>query len=222
MPAASDSYRAVRALKQRLDTVVRGIAWLVGWLGAALLLVCGLLYMLPNAAWDGRFGLRADQWPMFAMVALILASLLGWGFVNQGQDRVQKKLGRPASIVLFLALPVACLLATLWPERVEAITGARDARHPLWFCVRWYPPLVTVSCAMVFLAWKSRPRRHVYWDRGLGYVLLLTPYALLFAVLELGVHMQWLDASRRETLHALGSAALVLQVVLAFFIGAPD
>jgi hypothetical protein len=44
----------------------------------------------------------------------------------------------------------------------------------------------------------------------------------LFAALELGVYLSWLDESWRETLVALGSTAIVLQLVLAFFISAPD
>ncbi|MBX3475209.1 MAG: hypothetical protein KF754_12565 [Planctomycetes bacterium] len=215
------SVRKGRALKRKLETGVRAFAWYAGWVGAFALALCGLLWLAPASTWDGALGLKASHWPVYTLVALVTAGLLGWNFVESGQDRIEKRVGRGVSAVLFVVLPLFCLASTLWPDALSREIGTgRD--HPVWLFVRWYPPLCTIACAAVFLSWKSRPRKRVYWDRGLGYALLLAPYAVLFAVLELGVRLQWLDASHRETIDALGSAAIVLQIVLTFFVSAGD
>lgn len=73
--------------------------------------------------------------------------------------------------------------------------------------------------AAVFLGWKAKPRRYVYLDRALGYALLFTPYALLFAYLALGVYLGWIDDALHQTLASAGGYALVLQLVFAYFIG---
>jgi len=215
------SVRKARALKRKFDAGVRTFAWYAGWLGAVSLALCGLLWLAPPSSWDGAAGLRAENWPIYAMLSLITASLLGWSFVNMGQDRLQKRLGKSVSAVLFVILPLFCLANTLWPAALESEIGASHS-HPVWIFIRWYPPLATIGCAAVFLSWKSRPRKRVYWDRGAGYALLLAPYALLFAVLELGVHLDWVSAAHRETLSKLGNLALVLQIVVAFFISAGE
>ncbi|MBE7490928.1 MAG: hypothetical protein HS108_04125 [Planctomycetes bacterium] len=215
------SVRKGKTLKRRFDAAARWLAWHVGWAGAVALTLCGLLWLAPAESWDGVAGLRASHWPVYAMVALMTASLLGWSFVEAGQDRIEHRVGKGVSAVLFVVLPVFCLACTLWPGALEREIGP-DRGHPLWLAVRWYPPLLTMLCAAVFLTWKSRPRRRVYWDRGAGYALLLAPYALLFAVLELGVRWQWLSDAHGRTLSELGSAAIVLQIVAAFVIGAAD
>lgn len=215
------SVRKGKALKRKFDAAVRWFAWHAGWAGAFALALCGLLWLAPRDTWDGIAGLRADNWPVYAMVALVTSSLLGWSFVNIGQDRVQKRVGKGVSAVAFVVLPLFCLANTLWPDALAGEIG-NDRQHPVWLFVRWYPPLVTMLCAAVFLGWKSRPRKRVYWDRGAGYALLLAPYALLFAVLELGVHLDWVNQAHRQTVDALGSSAIVLQIVVAFFISAGD
>lgn len=211
--SASSRYRRLRALKRRFDAALVAFAWYAGWLGVSALAACLLVAALPNALWDGLFGLQAESWPLYAMISLMVAGLLGFSLVNQGQDRIKRLAGPVMSALLFAILPLGCLAVSLWPEWADG--GIR-------LFARWYPPAITVLCAAVFLAWKARPRKHVYLERGLGYALLLAPYALLFATMELGLHMNWLDDSRRETITQLGSAAIVLQVVLAFFIGGTE
>lgn len=215
------SVRKGRALKRKFDAAVRTFAWYTGWAGAVALALCGLLWLAPADSWDGLLGLDAQRWPLYAMIALVASSLLGWSFVNIGQDRVQNRVGKGLSAVAFVVLPLFCLANTLWPAALASEIG-NDRQHPVWLFIRWYPPLVTMVCTAVFLTWKSKPRKRVYLDRGAGYALLLAPYALLFAVLELGVHLNWLDSARQETLEALGSSAIVLQIVIAFFISASD
>jgi len=178
-----------------------------------------VLWLLPGSRWDGTLALRARDLPLYTLAALILASLLGWNCVNRGEDRIKQRLGRGTNLLLFVAVPVACVIATLAQDRIVSASGWQAPDHPFWQFVRWYSPVLVMVSAAVFMAWKSRPRKHLYLERGAGYALLLGPYALLFAYLALGVHLDWLEGPMQRTVADLGGYALALQLVLAYFVG---
>lgn len=215
----SSKARSVRARKRRFDEFVETAAWYAGWAGVAMLAGCAILWLLPGDSWDGTLKLRADRLPLYAMVALLLASLVGWGYVNIGENRLKKNFGKHLNLALFVVLPLACIAAGMLKGWITDQTGWHSADHPFWLFVRWYPPLLVVVCAGVFISWKARPRKHVYLERGLGYLLLLVPYAMLFAFLELGIRLEWLDGPLRDTFSALGQYSVALQLVMAYFIG---
>jgi hypothetical protein len=206
------SANRISARKRAFDAAVKGVLWYVGWIGMGLLIACAVLWMVPGAV-------PADRLPIYTMIAMLMASFVGWLYVNKGQDRIKKHLGRPVNVVLFLLLPTGCLIAGLAQEWVGDATGWQPPAHPFWLFVHWYPIVLVIVCAAVFLTWKSRPRKHVYIERGVGYVLLFAPYALLFAYLSLGVHMDWIEGSMHETLTSMGSYAIAVQLLMAFFIG---
>jgi len=204
------SANRISARKRAFDAAVKTLAWYVGWLGMLLLAACGGLWLLaPDMA----------HLPLYTMGAMLLASFVGWLYVNKGQDRIKKHLGKPVNILLFLVLTTGCLVAGIAQDWIAETTGWQPPDHLFWQFVRWYPIVLVIVCACVFLLWKSKPRKHVYLDRGLGYALLFAPYALLFAYLSLGVHMDWIDESLHGTLGALGRYAIVAQLLMAFFIG---
>ncbi|MBX3458520.1 MAG: hypothetical protein KF696_00990 [Planctomycetes bacterium] len=211
--------RSARARKRAFDKLVKAFAWYTGWFGMALLALCGLLWLIGPEHVDGMLGLRAAHMPLYTMTALIAASLLGWWYINKGEDRIKQHIGRTAGLVLFVILPLACMAAGLLQAHVADSTGWHPPGHPFWLIVRWYPPLLVMVSAAVFLGWKAKPRRYVYLDRALGYALLFTPYALLFAYLALGVYLGWIDDALHQTLASAGGYALVLQLVFAYFIG---
>lgn len=211
--------RSLRARKRAFDDSVKSLAWWVGWFGMGLLALNGLLWLVPHSVWDGVLGLRAERLPVYTMVAMLLASLVGWLYVNKGEDRIKKRLGRHVNLALFVVLPLACMAAGLLQEWLTRQTGWQPPGHPFWLFVHWYPSLLVITCATVFLAWKSRPRKHVYLDRGLGYTLLFLPYGLLFAFLVLRVRLDFVGDSMQETMAAMGRYALVIQLVIAYFIG---
>lgn len=211
--------RSARARKRAFDDAVKVFAWYVGWTGMVLLALAGAIWAAGPDRLDGTFGLNSRHLPLYTMAALIMASLLGWWYINKGEDRIKRRIGRPAALGLFVILPLACMAAGLLQEFVVGATDWRPPDHPFWLLVRWYPPLLVVASATSFLTWKARPRKHVYLDRGLGYSLLFLPYALLFAYLALGVQLGWIDEHLHETLSAAGGYALVLQLVFAYFIG---
>lgn len=210
--------RSLRARKRAFDDSVKAGSWWVGWFGMGLLALVGLLWLIPHSVWDGTLGLRAERLPVYTMVAMLLASLVGWLYVNKGEDRIKKQLGRHVNLALFVVLPLACMAAGLLQDWLMRQTDWPQG-HPFWLFVHWYPSLLVVVCAAVFLAWKAKPRKHVYLDRGLGYTLLFLPYALLFAFLVLRVRLDFVGESMQETMAAMGRYALVGQLVIAYFIG---
>lgn len=216
---AKASIRKASRAKKSFDRGVQAFAWYAGWVGFGLLVLCGLLWLLPRDAWDGVLALKARSLPLYTLVALLMASLLGWRLVNLGEDRLKRNFGKQVNLVLFVILPIGCILAELLQSHVADSTGMQPPDHPFWLFVRWYPIALICVSAGVFLMWKSRPRKRVYFDRGVGYVMLLTPYALLFAFLELGLRMDWLDTHLRETFSAAGQYTIALQLVVAYFIG---
>jgi hypothetical protein len=209
------SARKVSARKKAFDAFVKTLAWYVGWVGMILLAACGVLWLAPGALG----GVTAERLPMYTMGAILMASFVGWLYVNKGQDRIKKHLGRAVNIVLFLLIPTACMIAGFAQDPIVDATGWQPPAHPFWLVVHWYPIALVIVCAAVFLGWKSKPRKHVYLDRGAGYALLFAPYALLFVYLSLGVHLDWVEASMRETLTAMGQYAIAIQLIMTFFIG---
>ena len=208
------SIRKARTLKRRFDAGVRLAAWYAGWCGFALLAGCALLWLLPDDLWDGTLGLKHKQWPLYTMIALLTASLVGWCYINNGQDRIKDRAGKLIGALMFLVLPLACMALDLLRDHLPF-----EAAAPVWFFVRWYPPALIILCAAVFLLWKAKPRKHVYLERGLGFAVLFLPYALLFTYMALGVHVDWIDGPMHETLAQAGAYALVIQLVCAHFIG---
>lgn len=219
MASGRKAFQKARSAKRRFDAWVRTTAWYVGWAGVALLVAVAVLYMAPASAWDGRWGLREAHLPAYLMAGVLMASMVGWSFINVGEDRIKKHLGKHVNLVLFVVLPLCCAAAGLLSGPIARATGWQKPEHAFWLVVFWYPALLVMVCAAAFLTWKARPRKRVYLDRGANAALLMLPYAALFAYIVLGVHVDWLDDNLQETMNALGAYALVLQLVLAYFVG---
>jgi hypothetical protein len=208
--------RDARAFKRSFDRAVRGVAWVVGWVGMGALALVGLLWLLPVESWSPP--LNPAHLHAYTLGAISAASLVGWSFVNQGEDRIRDRVGKHVSLAAFVILPVACTVAGFFPAQVESATGANPPAHPLWLFVRWYPPALIMLSASVFLARKSKPRKYVYARRAVAYILLLAPYALLFAYMTFGPFVDWVDGPMHETLAAAGVFAIALHLAFAYFI----
>jgi hypothetical protein len=209
--------RDAKAYKRAFDRFVRGVAWYDGWVGMFALIALGMLWLLPRQHW--QHALPPDRLAVYTVIALLFASLVGWSYVNQGEDRIRRRIGKRANLVAFVIIPIACLLAELLSRQVSTATGMHPPTHPFWVFVRWYPPVLIVLSAGVFMLWKSKPRKRVYLDRGVAYAVLLTPYALLFAYMVVGLYVGWLDESLDQTLASAGAYAIAIQLVMAYLIG---
>lgn len=200
-------------VKSRVEAVVRPAARVAGFAGVALLAGCGLLWMTPAPDWPAS--LEPSHLPIYALISLSVASLLGWTFVEEGQKRIVRRLPRGVALAAFVVLPIAfAILGFVGAARVARFGGPLPS-HWIWKLVHWYGPVLVVTNLAVFLAWKSRGRT----GRGLAFALLVAPYAVLFAYLVFGVHVAAIDDAHHATMATLGSSAVALQLALAFFVG---
>jgi hypothetical protein len=200
-------------VKSQIETVLRPGARVAGVVGIAMLVACGVLAETPHDEWPQA--LSPQHLPAYVMVSLAFASLLGWTFVNDGQKRIRRRIGAGVSLWAFVVLPIAfAIVGLIGAERFAAVGGPATG-HWFWKVVRWYGPMLVIVSLVAFVTWKSRGR----YGRGAWFVLLVAPYAALFADLVLHLRVMPLEEAHATTIRALGSWAIALQLALAFFVG---
>lgn len=199
-----------RALKARLDRGIEGVARVGGWVGLCALVVCALAWSL---------GEGSDDLVRWTVLALLLSSLIGWNLINRGQQLLARRMPRYAAFVLFFALPAVCGLAGWLEGEVARQTGFTPPHHPFWWFVFWYSPLLVAACALAYFKRMAWPRSRPHLWRALGVLALLAPYALLFAYLVLHLRVDALEGPLHETLAGLGRYSMVVQLLLAYFVG---
>lgn len=218
---------AVQTARERLNGFLLPWAWRVGWLGMSALVVCGALAILDPAHWPtlGGAELDEDHLAPAAVGSLVFASLVGWGCMQVGMRRVRKAVGMKLGGYLFVVLPVFCALLVLAQVRgwIDVRTWpAGEWVHPF---ARFYTPLLVAIGLTSYLlqrltAGKEEDDRTRRLERGLWLLLVLAPYALLMTHLALGADVPWLADPLEDALRQYGTAALVIQVVLAYFVTA--
>lgn len=212
----------MRRAKRAFDAWVAPIAWWLGWLGMAGLVACGVLSQLPVADWPGF--LSPARLPLYTVGALLLASLLGWTFVAIGQVRIRRRIGRRASVLLLVVLPILCgliMLPTLYLKfDVLAWLGMPGTNHPAAVFVRWYPPLLVVTCLIAFLAQMATEGRGAInpW-RLAWFSALVTPYAVILAYLVFNLQLGW---EGDPLLRSLASSGIAVQIALGYFLRGYD
>src|SRR5688572_11886163 len=92
-------------VKSRVDRFLRPAARIAGAAGVAMLGACAVLTGTPAEQWPQA--LSRDLLPVYWIVSLAVASLLGWTFVADGQKRIRKRVGATAALALFLVCPIA-------------------------------------------------------------------------------------------------------------------
>jgi hypothetical protein len=195
------------------------VALVVGAAGLVALGACGVLALLPAADWPAA--LDRARLPRHAALALALASLLGWGVVQQGTERLRDACGRVVGGLVFALLPLLLGL-------VDTLAG-HDVVHPTtwpgqpWvpLVIRWYSPIVVAVTLVAYLTWKARPHEPGRLGRGVGLVVVVAPYVVLMMSLTFGVHAPFLDDALRDALEDLGGGALAVQLALAFVVSKP-
>lgn len=185
------------------------LATVVGWLGVAAL---GAVTPL----WLSR---RDEQTTVWLVSALLAASLVGWRNVNEGQNALSRAIGPGLGMFIFFWLPLACGAASLFEARLVEATGFAAPDHPFWLFVRWFPPLTVMVCAAAYLKRQALPRSRVHFWRGIGSIVLLLPYALLFAYLVLHMSVEPLEGPLHETMAQVGRYSIIVQILLMYFVG---
>jgi hypothetical protein len=169
---------------------------------------------------SGNTIMPRDKLGGWTIGALMAASLVGWRYVNEGQNALARKMGDGlVSMLIFFWVPLACGAATLFEARVAEATGFASPGHPFWIFVHWFPPLVVMVCAVAYLKKQALPRSRVHFWRGVGSVVLLLPYALLFAYLVLHLRIVELEGPLHETLGDVGRYSIIVQLLLMYFVG---
>jgi hypothetical protein len=200
-------------VKSRFEAFLRPTARVVGAIGIAMLVACGVLAETPSSEWPAR--LDPSHLPVYVMVSLVVASLLGWTCVHDGQVRIRRAIGKTASLGAFVILPISfAILGFVGAQRLAPL-GGPPPWHWFWQLVRWYGPGLVVLSLVSFITWKSRGR----YGRGAWFVLLVAPYAALFAYAVFGVRIEAIDEAHHTTMRALGTWAVAIQLAMAFFVG---
>lgn len=207
----------IQTSRERLNAWLLPWAWRVGWLGMAGLAVCAGLAVIDEEHWPDA--LDPDRLPYYAVVSLVAASLIGWGCMQLGVRRVRGLVGQRLGGWLFVLAPLACAVLVLLQVREVVDMTRWPGAEVLVPLTRWYPP------ALVALGLVSYVTRRVGDDRAPGrlerggwLLLLLAPYVAITAHVVGRVDVPWLAASLEETLEELGTAALAVQLVLAYFV----
>lgn len=200
------------SLPKRLDARVRPFAIAAGWCGVAALVWLAWLSRQREGDWPA--GMERGRIAVYVTVALVLASLLGWSFMQQGQARIERRLGRTAAMWVFGILPVAAAAITLADQHLALPEADRADWSSAFLIARWYSPAAVVASLWTFLESKSRRT-----PEFVIHAALLLPFAALLAAVVFGFHVPFVDESLRETLRTLGAGAIALQILLAWFVG---
>ena len=200
-------------VKSQVNDFIRPAMRVMGVVGLGMLVGCVVLWTTPAENWP-RW-LDPGLLPVYAMISLSVASLLGWTFVSDGQTRIGRKIGRRASLVAFVILPISFAIVGFIGAARLALVGGPAPSHWFWSVVHWYGPVLAVASLWAFLSWKSRGR----FARGAWFGILVAPYAILLAMLVFGLRITPVDAAHQETLRSLGTWAVALQFVLGYFVG---
>lgn len=210
--------QAPQTLRERLNAVLLPIAWLIGAAGTSALVVCAFLRMLPEENWPHY--LDPDAWPQYALVSLVASSLIGWGCMQMGLGRLRRVVGWKPGGVLLVLVPIFCVVLSQLIAREVLITDAWPERENVVMVLRWYPPGVVGLSVVMFLLGEWAKGRD---DKGkrLGYgpllaAALILPYTMLMAGL-FGLTEDVLSIPIADTLHELGTWAVVVQIAMAYF-----
>lgn len=207
-------------LGKRLDDRIRPVAAAIGWAGLAALAVCAVLASTPPERWPAT--LAPARLPVYVTLSLVAASLLGWAYMQDGQARIERRIGRRAAFVLFVALPLVAAGISLVEERATLAPETRAEWGAAFAVARWYAPAAVVVSLVAWFRARNAGAAHRRALRTAGRVALVAPYAVLLAALVFGFRLPWIEQPLRETLGVLGGSAVALQLVLAWFIAVPS
>ncbi|MCW8138513.1 MAG: hypothetical protein KIT58_06380 [Planctomycetota bacterium] len=215
--ATDAAVTVVQTTRERVNAFLLPWALRAGWLGMSGLVVCAGLAVIDPAHWPAP--LDEDDLPVYAVACLVAASLLGWGCVQAGVRSIRGLIGGRLGGWLFVLLPLACaVLVLLQVRRVVDVSAWPQGEHLATFA-RWYPATLVALGLVAYTVGRVRADREPgRFERGAWVLVLLAPYALLMAHLVVRVELPWLAESLEDTVDELGTAALVLQVVMAYFV----
>ncbi|HBP21822.1 MAG TPA: hypothetical protein DEA08_29060 [Planctomycetes bacterium] len=210
---------AAQRTREVTNALLLPVAVLIGVAGMFALLGCGVLASIPHERWPS--GLNPEQLPVYLTTSLIAASLLGWGCMQSGLGRMREAIGWTVGGWLLVLLPLVCAVLVLLASK-EVISSLEQWPLAPWSgrLLRWYPPTLMVIALGVYLwvQWGKAKKGEDRLVRRAGATVLVLPYVALISVLVFGVDSPLLNDSLSEVIEWLGGSAVVVQLVLAYFI----
>jgi len=208
---------AIQALRELINKLLLPVAFLTGAVGMTALVACMSMLVIPHERWPSF--LTPSNMPVYMTLALVASSLLGWSCMQTGLGRMREAIGWNVGGWLFVLLPLACAVVTVLGAKevldLEAWPGAPWSARVL----RWYPALVVFLSLGAYLWTQFRTNDGSdRLARNVGSIALVLPYVALLATLVLGVESPLLSEALRDAVESLGSGAIVVQVILAYFL----
>lgn len=208
----------VQGTRERLNRFLLPLALSLGLVGCVGLVGVLALYLIPPEHWPAI--LDPNAWSIYATIAIVAASLIGWGCMQEGLGEMRDFVGHRLGGWLFVLLPLICggfmlCAANQW-------VNLRTLPLNPWseLIVRFYPPLVMTCAVISFMVVKTDVRQEGRVKRSVWWSLVLFPYLLLVGYLVFGIESPILKDSLGPTMRELGSSAVVLQIVIAYFVTA--
>lgn len=207
----------VQSLRELVNRLLLPVAFLTGAVGMTSLVACLTLLVIPPERWPGF--LTPGNLPIYMTLSLVASSLLGWSCMQTGLARMREAIGWNVGGWIFVLLPVMCAVVTVLGAKgvlaLDAWPGAPWSGRLL----RWYPPLVVFLSLGAYLWTQFRSNEGSdALARNVGSIALVLPYIALLATLVLGVESPLLSEALRDAVESLGSGAIVVQVILAYFL----
>ena len=202
--------------RELVNKLLLPVAFLTGAVGMVALVACLVLLVMPHERWPTF--LSPSQLPIYMTLSLVAASLLGWSCMQTGLGRMRSAVGWTLGGWLFVLVPVLCGVVTVLGT-TELLAPDNWPGSP-WTgrVLRWYPPLVVFLSLGVYLWTQIRQEGEDSLARNVGSLALVLPYVALLTTLVLGVESPLLSEGLRDAVASLGSGAIVVQVILAYFL----
>ncbi len=216
--AVAGAARVAARTPGQVRRAVVGVSWWLGWLGLLALPVLGALRLVAE---DARpVPLADDEFRLAAVAALAVASLLGWGCMERGEERVRRAIGRGPALLLFVVIPVGLWALTIGQERGWADVAEWPGGEWWMLAPRVVPAALVAISLTAFLTSQARPRRRIRWGRGAWWLLLVTPYAALIALTVLRVPAPAeFGEPVSDGLAALAGGSIAAQLAIGYFLG---
>jgi len=219
MQPAASAGRAVRKAfetREQVDVWMMPVATGAGWLGMVALLGCAVLEFVPARHFPT--GLRPSHLPTYWVASLIAASLLGWSRMQSGMQVLRDKVGGGWGTVWFVVVPFLCfVLIQLDFHGLVHVRGWPKGRQIRWFGL-WYPTVLVMACVAAQLHRQAGRGRRWRSRKVLAELVAVVPYGVMLAFLVFQVQVPVVGQGLHAMLRDAGAAAILIQLLLAFFI----
>lgn len=222
--AVKRNVKNVKRAKRRYDEIIEWIAKVIGGVGLVALILFGVAWGLREfTEVELPIELSRKQLLNYTIISVFCASFLGWLVVSDGQERIERRSNRILMLIVFLMLPVLCLISSVFPSlsiKAAELAGAslpeqsESSNHPFWLFVRYFPILLIAVCLVAAFRKEAMPGKHVKKKRALKFACFTAPYVILIVFQELSLKNELV----KDALDATPLAAIGVNVPLIFAI----